>query len=85
MLSLPMGWYSKEQPSPLDTTPISGLQFLHGNVLSERYSQEWLKEQKYPLIHFPSGTSRELRAAGAEQEKPFVHIMGALAECPVYG
>jgi hypothetical protein len=75
----PMPWSSKEQPSLFDTTPIDGLQFLLGAVLAERYQQERLNDQKYPVIHFPSGVTRELRPGGTDQQTPFVHMMGALA------
>jgi hypothetical protein len=73
-----MPWYSKEQPTPFDTTPIAGLQFLHGDVMAERYAQEHTAGKKYPLITFPSGIERELCEGGG------VHLFGTL-ELPVSG
>lgn len=69
-----MPWHSKEQPSPLDAIPISGLQFLHGDVIAQQYRQEWTSGQAYPLITFPSGLTREV-LAGSD---PAVHIFGTL-------
>lgn len=71
-----MPWYSKEQPTPFDTTPIEGLFFLSGSILAQTYRQERLKGQKYPLITFPSSISREL--ADSTQEGGVLHIFGGL-------
>ncbi len=72
-----MPWYSKEQPTPFDATPIEGLQFLHGDVLAQQYHQEWLKGKKYPIIHFSSELARE--AVGRDENGEIaVHIMGSL-------
>jgi hypothetical protein len=73
-----MTWYHKEQPTPFDTTPIAGLQFLHGDVIAQRYAQEHPRGKKYPLITFPSGIERELREGGG------VHLFGTL-ELPASG
>jgi len=43
-----------------DTAPITGLHFLHGDVLARRYQQEWVAGKKYPLLHFPTGMTREI-------------------------
>lgn len=48
---------------------------MDGNVLSERYRQEWLKGQKYPVIHYPSGLDREL--CDSAHEGGILHIFGA--------
>ncbi len=68
-----MSWYEKEHQTPFENTPITGLSFLHGDVLSRRYSQDWLRGKKYPLITFPSGTDREIRH---EQDTERIHLFG---------
>ena len=45
---------------PIEDQPIHGLVFLDGDVLAERYRQDWSRGKKSPLIAFPSGTTREL-------------------------
>lgn len=71
-----MPWYSKEQPTPFDSTEIVGLEFLSGAVLAEYFKQEWLRHKKYPLIQFPSGLTREV--VDTDQGRA-IHIYGALA------
>lgn len=73
-----MPWHSKEQPTPLDAAPISGLQFLHGDVMSKQYRQEWAQGKAYPLITFPSGLTREVMAGSDPEATPAVHIFGTL-------
>ena len=67
-----MPWISKEQPTPFDSAPIPGLWSLHGDLVASRYGQEHTRDRKYPLITFPSGIQRELRADGG------VHLFGRL-------
>jgi hypothetical protein len=71
-----MSWYSKEQPTPFDATPIDGLEFLSGDVLAHYFLQEWVKDHKYPVIQFPSGITREVIQ---QEQGRAVHIMGGLA------
>ncbi len=73
-----MSWYSKEQPTPFDNQPTEGLFYLIGDVLAKQYRQHWLKDQKYPLITFPSNLKRELIAPQDEQSEPMVHIVGGV-------
>lgn len=73
-----MSWSNKETASHFDTTALPGLQFLHGDVLSERYHQDRLANQKYPLVQFPSGVARELRVRNNRQPEIDVHIFGQL-------
>jgi len=68
-----MPWYNKEQPTPADSLPISGLEFLHGDVLARQYRQAWVEGKKYPLITFPSGVQREFRSSN-EHLGGAVHI-----------
>jgi hypothetical protein len=71
-----MSWYSKEQPTPFDATPIEGLEFLSGDVLAHYFKQEWVQAKKYPLVKFPSGLTREVVDT---QQGRAIHIYGALA------
>jgi hypothetical protein len=71
-----MSWYGKEQLTPFDETQIEGLEFLSGNVLAAQFHQDRLRDQKYPLIQFPSGLTREV--VDTEQGRA-VHIYGGLA------
>ena len=73
-----MPWYSKEQPTPFDSQPIPGMTNLHGDLMARRYNQEWLRGQKYPIIHFPSELERELVEAQDEQGQPILHVFGAM-------
>jgi hypothetical protein len=70
-----MTWVEQSRQLSFEQQPISGLAFLHGDVVARRYQQEWAAGKKYPLIHFPSGTSHEL----SEQSlRPFLHLFGDL-------
>ena len=69
-----MPWYSKEQPTPFDSTRIEGMQFLHGDVLARRYHQDWTAGQKYPLITFPSGVEREITTGSEDQNIPYIYL-----------
>src|SRR5664279_3487835 len=70
-----MPWFSKEQPTPYDAEPISGLEFLHGDVLARQYGQTWVEGKKYPLVSFPSGVKREIRLTDGH-DTGVVHIFG---------
>lgn len=74
-----MPWYSKEQPTPLDATQITGLSFLDGNGLAQEHRQSWIEGKKYPLITFPSGLTRECQQHSNPDQPGMVHIFGALA------
>jgi len=73
-----MPWYSKERPTPFDSSAITGLEFLNGDVLAQHYRQTWIEGQKYPLISFPSGLSRELSSSPASSKEHQVHVAGAV-------
>lgn len=72
-----MPWYEKQQPTPFDTQPLAGLTDLHGDLMAQRYRQDRLRGQKYPLISFSSGLQRELTTV-PDRSEAFVHIFGAL-------
>ncbi len=73
-----MAWHSKERPLSFDQQPINGFHYLHGDLMARRYQQEWLRGQKYPMIHFPSGIERELIEAKDKLGDPIIHISGAM-------
>jgi hypothetical protein len=73
-----MAWYSKETPLPFDETPMTGFQYLHGDLMARQYKQERLKGQKYPIIHSPSLLDRELIPTGDNSGEPTLHIFGAM-------
>jgi hypothetical protein len=68
-----MPWYERDLPTPFDTTPINGLASLHGDIVARRFGQEWARGKKYPLITFPSGTSREVTL---HQQTHHLHLFG---------
>jgi hypothetical protein len=70
-----MPWYEKDHQPPFDERPIPGFSYLHGDVVAQKFAQEWTRGKKYPLISFPSGTSRELLAIPSETQ---VHLFGRL-------
>jgi hypothetical protein len=74
-----MPWYSKEQPTPFDATQIEGMQSLHGDVLAQRYRQDWTAGKKYPLITFPSGLEREITTGSEDQSNPHIHLFDRVA------
>lgn len=55
-----MPWFSKEHPSLTSFFLIPGLQELHGDIVAKQYQERWVAKHKYPLLHFPSGITREL-------------------------
>lgn len=71
-----MPWFSKEQPTPFDETPIPGLEFLNGDALAKRARLTWLAGKKYPLISFPSGMMREVRSESTQEKR--IHIFGQM-------
>lgn len=71
-----MSWVEKEQPTPFETTYIEGFSYLNGDMLAAQYHQDRLRGHKYPLITFPSGLERELRAENVAHLPEFVHLFG---------
>lgn len=70
-----MPWLSKEQLTPLNSQPISGLYALHGDVMASAYQRKDLRSLKYPLIRFPSGITRELTV---ENNSANISVAGGL-------
>src|SRR4051812_45185456 len=70
-----MPWYEQDHQTPFEERPINGLSFLHGDVVARQFQEEWVRGKKYPLISFPSGTSRELLA---EKKSANILLFGTL-------
>lgn len=68
-----MPWYNKEAPLPTDQQPVAGLQYLDGDLMVHHYRQEWMRGQKYPIIHLPSDMTRELIPQDVDIQ---VHLFG---------
>jgi hypothetical protein len=73
-----MSWYSKEHETIFDRTPIEGLFFLHGDVISRQVNTLWTIGMKYPLIAFPSGLARELWDGRGGEQSIIVHLFGEM-------
>ncbi len=71
-----MSWYEKEQQTPFDEKPITGLSFLFGDVVARRYGQDWIHGKKYPLITFPSGTDRTV---SLDRETEHIHLFSSIS------
>ena len=71
-------WFEREQPTPFDQSQIQGRRDLHGDELALKYHQQWVEGKKYPIVHFPSGTERELTIGRGEQVVPHIYIFGNL-------
>lgn len=72
-----MPWYEKEHTTLFESAPPHGLYFLIGDLLSKRYSQDWIQGKKYPVISYPSGLQREL--LNSSDNGGVINIFGALA------
>ena len=70
-----MPWYEKDHRTPLDDMPINGLSFLYGDVVALQYKEEWVRGKKYPIISFPSNTTRELIPGDATTA---IHLFGQI-------
>lgn len=79
-----MGWYEKEQPTPFDDTPITGLYFLDGDVLAAYVGRNWTKGQKYPLVAFPSGQERDIWESSSPLAVAIIHLFGEM-DLPLKG
>src|SRR5579859_245371 len=76
-----MGWIEKDQTTPFDTQPISGLLFLDGDLIARTQQPDlprnWAQEFrgfKYPVIIFPSGTEASVIIDEAEQILVCIHL-----------
>jgi Protein of unknown function (DUF2958) len=70
-----MAWHEKNHPTPFDAAPPQGVYFLDGDLLSRRYTQEWIQGKKYPVVSYPSGLMREL--TDSPENGVIINIFGA--------
>jgi hypothetical protein len=71
-------WIERDQPTPFDHSPITARRDLNGDKLALKYHQPWIEGKKYPVIHFPSGTEREIVPGRGNASDPHIHIFGSL-------
>lgn len=73
-----MAWFKKEEPTPFDNIPLSGLFFLDGDILAKLWGRDWTAGEKYPMLAFPSGEEFELWESGRPERGGVVHIFGEM-------
>jgi hypothetical protein len=71
-------WVERDRPLPFDSMPIEGMQNLDGNQIAEKYSVDWTRDKKYPMIIFPSGVEREINLRGEENAEPHIYLFGSV-------
>jgi len=79
-----MGWSKKEEPTPFDGMPLSGLFFLDGDILARLWGRDWTAGEKFPMIAFPSGEEFEIWESGNPARGGIVHIFGEM-DLPLKG
>lgn len=72
-----MAWLEKQQSFPYEYSPIEGLFFLDGDLLSRKHNTNSVKGQKYPLLMLPSGEQCQLFDI-RDPQNPKVHIFGEM-------
>ncbi len=89
-LEITMSWYSKEQPTRLDAQTIEGLHFLDGDIFarlltlkyrdatSPFFNPDWLKNQKFPQVEFPSGEIFDIWESSNPAYGGIIHIYGEM-------
>lgn len=70
-----MSWYEKNKPTPFDNQPIPGLFFLDGDQVASIVQSTWTRQQKYPLVSFPSGVELEIWDGS---RSPIIHVFGEM-------
>ncbi|HMN11530.1 MAG TPA: DUF2958 domain-containing protein [Bellilinea sp.] len=73
-----MGWSKKEEPTPFDGMPLSGLFFLDGDILARLWGRDWTVGEKFPMIAFPSGEEFEIWESSNPERGGIVHIFGEM-------
>lgn len=85
-----MSWVEKSYQTRFEQLPIDGLHFLDGDVLARWltlqdgaveipfFNPDWLKNQKFPQIEFPSGLSFDLWETTGVEHGGIVHLFGEL-------
>lgn len=75
-----MMWRNKEVYTSLDQSPICGLFFLDGDVISRANGIDWTRGMKSSAIIFPSGLMCEIENSPA----PHIFLCGGLS-VPFHG
>ena len=85
-----MSWIEKRQRSSLDEHDIEGLHYLDGAVLARLFMREygkvetplfrpeWIRDQKFPQIEFPSGLTFDIWETSSPEKGGIVHIFGEM-------
>ena len=73
-----MSWYEKNKPTAFDNKPIEGLWFLDGDQLAQLYGKSWTRNQKYPVIVFPSGEWYDIWESGDPNNAGVLHLFGEM-------
>lgn len=68
-------WTEKDKPTRFDKEVIPGLFYLDGGLVGKGLPYNWIEEQKYPMIAFPSGVVCELWES-SDPEGGIVHLFG---------
>lgn len=68
-----MPWYSKEQPTPFDATPLVGVYFIDGDQLARQLGHWEAQGKKCPMIAFPSSEILSV-AWDEETNAPYAHL-----------
>lgn len=79
-----MGWSKKEEPTPFDGLPLSGLFFLDGDILARLWGRDWTVGEKFPMIAFPSGEEFQIWESSNPERGGIVHIFGEM-DLPLKG
>ena len=79
-----MGWSKKEEPTPFDGMPLSGLFFLDGDILAKLWGRDWTAGEKFPMIAFPSGEEFQIWESSNPERGGIVHIFGEM-DLPLKG
>lgn len=79
-----MGWSKKEEPTPFDGMPLSGLFFLDGDILARLWGRDWTVGEKFPMIAFPSGEEFQIWESSDPERGGIVHIFGEM-DLPLKG
>ena len=71
-------WHERTDFMSFDPFPMPGRRDLDGFEMALDYNQAWVEDKIYSLIHFPSGTEREIRPGKEDSSQPHIHIFGSL-------
>ncbi len=85
-----MSWIEKRQRASFDDLPIHGLHYLdgdmlarllalkYGNVEAPLLNPDWVKQQKFPQVEFPSGLSFDIWETRRPEYGGIIHIYGEM-------